>query len=264
MECMIKRVSRRSLLCAQVLLALTLGACFDRPPTAPEGVSPSQVRAAVTEDVAASLNQSGQFQLPLASYGEINDGQARQLAIAYWKTYSPTIRQGAAWDRDAPVAKDLRPCGRVYYAESAYEPLPEDTPDEFRRANGSQWLVRFCSGSEQQLVIAVAADARNLVIARDGRITNARGGDFLALGVYAGSTVPMDPETAVVEAARDLGVRVAGVPVLRRPAQRFAAAHSAWSFPVESSQIVRGDRSGVEREVLTVFSKLGDPLAKKR
>ena len=62
----------------------------------------------------------------------------------------------------------------------------------------------------------------------------------------------MDPETAVVEAARDLGVRVAGVPVLRRPAQRFAAAHSAWSFPVESSQIVRGDRSGVEREVLTV------------
>ena len=207
-----------------VFSLLALGACTDRPPTAPKRVSDSQVRAAVTAQVASSLDESGQFKFPPTAIGDINAEHARRLAEAYWKTYSSAIRPGAAWDRDAPVAPDLKSCGRVYLAESAYEALPADTPSEFRRSNGSQWLVRFCSGSEQQLVIAVAADANDLVIGRDGRIMNARGGDFLSVGVYAGATVPMDPETAVVEAAREVGARVAGLPVLRRQAQRFAAA----------------------------------------
>lgn len=231
---------------------LVLGACSDRPPTAPQRVSAGQVRAAVTEGVAAALDESGQFKFPSARASEIGAEQARRLAEAYWKTYGSALRPGIEWGRDAPVAKELKSCGRVFYAESAYEPLAIDTPEEFRRSNGSQWLIRFCSGNEQQLVIAVAADANNLAISQDGRITNARGGDFLTLGVYPGATVPMDPEAAVVEAAREIGVRVAGVPVLRRPAQRFAAAHSTWSFPIERSQRVRGSQSRLEREVQTV------------
>ena len=124
-------------------------------------------------------------------------------------------------------------------------------------------------------MLGVAAPATNLRSGADGRLLDNRGGEFLSLGVYAGKWVPMDPEDAVVQAARDAERLVSGVPTFRRAGNRYAAAHGTWSFPVETAQRVRGELSGQEREVgavhyghfrgfRTIGLQAGDPRTESR
>lgn len=229
-----------------VLCALV--ACAELSPTAPT-VSPDDVRRSVTPAIAEILSADGEFVFSEVAMraGEISGARARELAHAYWRTFERSTRHMASGQRGVPLAASLSVCPRVFYAPSAYEEFPSELPQEFRRAFGAQWLAGLCHGSEQQVAISIAAGAIDLRLLEDGRIGNARSGDFFMLGVVPGATVPATPELGAVVTARKFGSRVAEVPVLRRPASRLSALDSKWVYRLDRPTDVIGDDSRVVR-----------------
>ncbi|MBK7905395.1 MAG: hypothetical protein IPJ78_02420 [Gemmatimonadetes bacterium] len=235
---------------ASATMLATFVGCTDQPLTAPR-VSASEVLVSVTEDVATQVDASGHFRFappPAAEVPQISESRARELASAYWTTFGSGLRSAREKQRGAGIARTLTVCPRVYLAESAYEPMAPDVPREYRRGFGAQWLVGLCSGSEQQLAIAVSVEAADLTIDSKGVLIGARAGDFRSASVVPGAVLPVSPEVGAVQAARQFGERVAGVPTLRRLGHRFSAFTSVWVFPVERPVVARGRDSGTSRQ----------------
>lgn len=230
----------------RAMFALSIIACTDRPLTAPM-VSESQVIASVTPELATQLDQNGKFVFAVPTGGAvqwISADRARDLAIAYLKGYGPALRKYWVRTRDAGVAEQLRPCRRVFLAESGYDPFPIDLAHEYRRAFGATWLVSFCHGDEQQVAVAVSVESTDLTIDEGGIVRGVDPGDFWDIGVPVGTQYPIEPEVGTVAIAGTVGVRVSALPRYRRLAGRLDAFSGLWTYEVESSVHMRGDHSG--------------------
>lgn len=228
--------------------ALALSACSDEILTAPT-VSANQVVASVTPDLAAQLDGDGRFVFGTPAPADvpwITADRARELAVAYVKGYGPAARRYWIEDRDAGVAEQLRPCRRVFLAESGYDQFPADLLREYRRAFGATWLVSFCSGGEQQVAIAVSVESTDLTIDEGGIVRGVKSGDFWSTGVPVGTQFPVEPELGSVDIAGTVSSRVSALPRYRRLANRYSAFSGIWTYQVESSVQMRGDRSGVD------------------
>lgn len=245
--------------------------CQSEPPTAPpvaKQVTATLLRSAVTDEVAGQIDESGQFVFETPRPGErpeITEQRARQLAVAFFKTREKTLRDRLPRDRGgAALSTRLSVCPRAFYAESGYERLPDDLPNEFRRAFGAKWIVGLCSGSEQQVVIAVAAEGTDLRVQSDGTLEEINGGDFEVMGVPLGSRIPALPENGAVSVSAP-GFRVKALPALQRRANSRTAFVAEWVFQIERAGLVRGQVTGVQRTVDTLrygpYAKIGDEQA---
>lgn len=232
--------------------------CTDEPLTAPT-VSQEELVAAVTPGLVAGLDENGKFVFAEPSPTDvpwISAGRARQLAVAYVKGYGPAARRYWIEERKAGVAERLTPCRRVFLAESGYEPFPVNLAREYRRTFGATWIVSFCSGSEQQVAVAVSVESTDLNIDQDGIVVGVKVGDFWAAGVPVGTNFPVEPELGAVDVATMVNARVSALPRYRRLADRYSAFSGIWSYQVESSVRIRGERSGVELDTNVVdFSR---------
>lgn len=231
------------------LAILLVAGCRDEPTRPP--FREDDLREALTASLAASLGSDGRFMFgpDAQGAGEIGERRARELAVAYWRSYESTLRIARARDRGAPISAHLTTCSRAFYVESAYESLPSAIPREFRRAFGAQWIVGLCSGQEQQVAISVSAEAMDLQIRGDGKLAGVSGGDFFSVGVAPGANLPALPELGAVTTSKLVGRRVATAPVLRRPGSFFSAFYSKWVYGLEAETTVRGVTSGELRSV---------------
>ncbi|MBK7908634.1 MAG: hypothetical protein IPJ78_19075 [Gemmatimonadetes bacterium] len=206
--------------------------------------------AALTPDVAAQLDENGHFvfDAPIGSdVPWITETRARELAAAYWFSFGHDLRVYASNDRGAPVAANLAVCERAHLAESGYDPFPENLHPGYRHAWGASWVVGLCSGSEQQVAIAVSVELTNMVINASGFVDGVQSGDFFSTGVKPGTTIPAAPEYAAVLTANRSKVLVSDIPRLRRLAQHGSPFTAVWTFPLNSSVQIAGLVSGRER-----------------
>lgn len=231
------------------LLAVALTGCHDQS-TQPL-FRTQDLLDAVTPSVAARISASGEFLFVRDSgiAGEITESRAREIAVAYWRSYESTLRITLARDRGAGIAATLSVCPRAYYAESGVEPVDPDMPQEYRRAFGAVWLVGLCSSTEQQVAVSISAEATSLQIRPDGRLSNAQSGDFFSMGVPRGMAVPALPEYGAVSIAREFGERVSAIPVLQRRGGQTSGLDSYWLVPIESASQAIGVESGSVRTV---------------
>lgn len=240
------------------VLGVVLASCADDPLVAPT-VSENEVVAAVTPDVAAMLDANGKFVFQEPAPGSspwITADRAVELAQGYLKGYGPPSRERWRVERDAGVAEHLSPCRRVFLAESGYDPFPAELVREYRRALGPMWTVSFCSGGEQQVAIAVSVEATDLTIDEEGIVVGLKSGDFISKGVPVGVTFPIEPEVGAVEVAGTVNARVKALPRYRRLADLYGPYSGIWTYEVESTVRMRGDRSGVNIDTNVVdFSR---------
>lgn len=226
---------------AFAFLTLNASRCSDArndantPPA--ERIAQSVVGAA-----RAALQDDGRFALvtPVRP-NEITAIRAQQLALAWAKDIGPQLRNSLEEEHDAKIdfAK-LRPCGRVFYADTPFEPVSADIPLGVRRWVASHWLVGLCGpNGELTVSLAVAALATDLEIVGGslGLSQPDGGNEFFAMGVPADwdSPVGLSPERAVAQLAEATGKRVTAVPTLLGAAPAEAYPQGAvWRLDVES------------------------------
>lgn len=234
-----------------LLAALALVACGSETVVQPfDSVNPPAVlRSHVSGEAATLVNRQGHFQLPapLVTASEIPASRATELAGAYLVTFGVLAKETWAGQRGSPIAVErLRPCGRVTYAQSSYEPLPANRSLWARKLVGNWWLVMLCDGASAQVLIAVSAHNIDVTVSPDGRLVQppVDGNNFLTRGIPLGESLPISPEAAVIQAATEGGARVSGIPafvVRPRPAAPWLGA---WTIRYERPVTVTGARSG--------------------
>jgi hypothetical protein len=233
-----------------LFVLLLFVACTDEGPTVPR-VSRSELVAALTPAAAALLDEAGHFSFedptPPAGTTWVSRGQARQLALAFWRTFQADVSRLAAQDRGLPIASNLSVCPRVHLAAAGYDPFPPELVRELRRGYGPMWLVGLCSGSEQQVAIAVSVESTDIPIDANGHVQGVLAGDFMIVGVRPGATVPIEPEYGAVFTATRARRLVAGVPRLTRNADRASPFTAIWTYDLDSPVTVVGANSGVDR-----------------
>jgi hypothetical protein len=202
--------------------------------------------AHVTGAAAAQVGPDGLFQLtaPTSRSGqpEITEARARELARAFIRTFAEQLSPTMQSDHGGPIdMASLVPCGRVYYAESAFEPLPLEVPRMYHRVYGSWWLVTFCGpGNVRQVSLAVSALATDLGIRADGLLAYPpeSGGAFVhPLGIPRREfhrALPVEPERAVELVARLTGRRVAEPPRLITPGPHYYPQTARWRLALDA------------------------------
>ncbi len=239
-----------------VLAVAAIAACNDS--RSPVAVDPGKIGSRYLSGAAAqALNERGQFNLPTpvpeGQYAELTSGQAEVIANAFVGGYASfrLADYEQLHGADFNLASTTR-CGRIFYAKSAYGPLPSDVPINYRKALGPQWMVTYCDGGVPVLSVAVAAFDTDVRVDQSGSIWTPPGitaaitseGIPLRLG-----GTPISPEAAALFAAQSTGKRVSAVPelVLRTPAS--AGQSALWQVTLESPARVSGVRSGTTSEI---------------
>ena len=265
-----------------VLLVFALSAACDRAAIAPSSESATaqlpDIAGMVVGPAADALGADGQLRLAVVAPNqtartEISESQARKLAQAYVLTHARGERKILERDHGGPINLDaLHVCGRVWYASSAFEPLPSDVPAAFHRIYGPWWLVTLCGpGEAPQVSVAVSAYSTELTIRSDGRLAYPPefGEEMHVLGIPTklAAGVPSAPERAVSIAARLTGVRVAGVPELIAPPPGQFPQTARWRLPLERGvALTAGNGKGSPvrtfagvREVFVSTTKFASP-----
>lgn len=229
--------------------ALAVAACSDSGADriASPPVTTSQVRLAVTGTAASSLRADGTFNLvaPRTTTGapELTAAQARALAEVFAHRFAPMMSKGLDKERGRAIAyQQLHQCGRVFYAQSSYQPLPDTAPRFLRLTLGPQWLVSLCDGGGPALSVAVAALATDVRLERGRLLLPASsGGEFSPTGIPAGrSEELLPPEWIVVEVAARTGQRASAVPELfATPFRRGRPQNSTWRVRLEQPTELR-------------------------
>jgi hypothetical protein len=120
------------------------------------------VSSLVTRDVAVKLTEEGHFALadvPAPGESEITQAQALELAVHWARDFIHLSKRRYEQEHGGPIDFEaLRPCGRVYFARSAFSSPGSFVPKAVRRGEGSWWLVRMCNRSGlAQILLGVSA-----------------------------------------------------------------------------------------------------------
>lgn len=250
-----------------ILGALVAGCDAPVGPTAP--YSPN-VRAHVTGRALANLDGDGRFQLQEPSistpYPMITSAMAFEMANAYVRTFlfpSPPSclnqcigafiesRHGTRIDFSRVTAEE-----RMYFAISAYEPVPDSIPMPTRREVGHQYLAHLLEGKQAIGSLAVAAFNTDVSV-QEGklRLPIFGGNHFFATGIPRGSfdLLPASPEAVVELVAQQTGIKVAEVPRLILPRRPIAAVSARWELVLERpSTFLTGSGRQVQSDVIYV------------
>lgn len=231
-----------TLVSAKLLAACLLAACTS------EGRGPDRLvgpRGDASEFVvgaaAEALDPDGRFRLapPERTRPDaINESRATAIAAAWVQTFGPLKLSTLEAQHGASInLATLRPCERVLYAESAFEPLPQDYDPLYHRQYGPWWLLAFCDGSRPVLSVAVSAYASHIdVIGGKLQLPKVRGMDVYlsAVGADWDGAVPDSPERAVRRVAERTATRISEVPLLITPDPTQARPQAAtWRLRTE-------------------------------
>ena len=255
----------------RLILALLMASGCEHASTVPVG-PPSKaelpiIAGLVVDEAANALGHDGQLRLdapmPLSSSRrEITELRARELAQAFVVTHARGMRKVLERDHGSSINVDaLHVCGRVWYANSSFAPLPAEVPAVYHRIFGPRWLVTLCGAGEQpQASVAVSAYATELAI-KDGRLNypSTFGSELRVLGIpkALATGLPSSPERAVELAAKLTGARVAGVPELIAPPPGQYPQTARWRLRLEKNVTLAGHEVGMNvastRTVSEVF-----------
>lgn len=119
----------RAVLAVCFAVALVAGCEVDRSPVEASHTKPD-IRAYVTGEAAKSLDEKGQFPLATAEAPDqipiISRDRAGELALAYVRTFAPHFQRKWEQEHKGPIHIGLlRVDPRIFYAQSAYEPVPD-------------------------------------------------------------------------------------------------------------------------------------------
>lgn len=222
-------------------------ACSDRAgsaPRVPDAEGPQSLALYLAGAAANQLQPDGTLRInnvqTAGTRPQIDEDRAREIASAFIASHLQGLRAALEEDRGASIdVRTVSPCPRVFYAESAFEELPDDVPGIYHRMYGPWWLTTLCTpGGEPVVALGISAYATELGIA-GGKLTypDISGGEFRVVGIRPGdeNLLPIPPEAAVRRAADMASRRIASVPrlVLRLPGSAYPQlAH--WQLTLDS------------------------------
>jgi hypothetical protein len=204
----------------------------------------------LTPEVARALGAGGLFSLatpPADSRDELQETEVRAIARAWIRQGFPGVRARLETQHGASIdASKLRECARMYYGESPYEELQDNSDGGIaRRVYGPWWLVPLCVGNEPQVVLGISAYAGIHLENGQIRLSSHPGAEFVWRGVPAGAVIPVTPEAAANEVARRTAGQIASVPRLILPDFRQGSPAAArWEMAITPPPLVssRGER----------------------
>lgn len=243
--------------------ALVLAAC-DEPDAHIAGPERAVqgVRRHLTSEAAAQIRSDGLFSLEKPSAPSdraiISAERAGALALAYVKTYGPSLKTSWEAEHGAPIdLTTLRIGGRVAYAKTPYGDFPAGYHPAFAHAYGPYYLVPVNVGSEPVLLISVAAYATQTGIDRRGFISRPvqSGAEFVSLGLPIDTTAfrRLSAEEAVELVGLSTGARIARIPELVRVAMPNAPASALWKITLDREVGVRSGARGAPARVREVY-----------
>lgn len=233
-----------------------LAACEQPQATIAGPAGPRDLSQYLTRDAAESLNADGLFSVsspaPSASRPTLAAERAGELALAYVRSFGPSLRGAWEKDRGAPVdLANLRVASRILYAATPYGAFPDGHHPGFVHALGPYYLVPLGSGSEPELLVAVAAYATATSIDPRGLIQRPvqRGNEFVSRGipVDTGGYRLVSPEEAVEMVGRATGARIARAPELVRQGMPAAPVYAAWKLTLDRDVPVQARDGGRSR-----------------
>ncbi len=199
-------------------------------------VGVDELRRSVVGDAAKGLDANDRFVLRKESAGEIDGKHAIALAVAFWHDARRYVIGTVSADRGAQVhGEELTPCGRAYYAASAYQSTEAASSTALKKAKGSHWLVGLCYHGVQEVVVAVSAQAQDVEVlqASANALSHPGRSNFFAMGVPVGAEIPISPEKAVTVAAERTGERISAVPRLRMRPFPSSPLLAVWELRIE-------------------------------
>jgi hypothetical protein len=211
----------------------------------------------VTPAVGVNLDPSGHFVFPPPTLPTdrpaIGPDRAVKLAVAFMNTFvtDPSVttiplpgaisfRQTVEDGHGQPIDWDaLEPAPwPPYYMEHPVLPLADSIPDYVHRQLAPRYHVLFLATGFVVANVAVSLYASNLDVTDTGRLTRTElygGGEISLSGIPASYAehVPLIPEAAVRDIAEAKGARVAQMPRLLHPWNRYAPVFSRWQLRLE-------------------------------
>lgn len=234
-------------------------ACVD--PVAPE-VDEPDVRPYVTAAVASTLDARGRFVFStptiVTPFPTITESTAITLAVAFLNTFASHSGFVAALRRqrgaDVPLG-DLRPDGRVEFADSPYDHATVDSAF-LRRVTGPQFLVRFSANGVPYVTVVVSAYATELRVV-SGRLVypQTSGGEFAIFATRLGHAYesPVSAEQATKSVATGTRALVAQVPSLLVPDRFHAFQMSRWRIVLDRDVEVEVLSTGARVRVSSLY-----------
>src|SRR5437762_784438 len=225
-----------------------------------------RITSPVVGPPAAALQDNGELRLntptPLTpDRSEIGEARARELAQAFIATHGRGFQSSLEADHGGSIdLAALHLCGRVWYANAAFAPLPAVVPDPWQRHYGPWWLLTFCGAGERpQVSLAVSAYATEMTI-KSGRLVypHVFAEEFEVLGIPAtlAAGLPPSPERAVERAATVTGVRVAGVPeLIAAPPGEFPQS-ARWRLRLERPVDITARDENQTRHLITGVTEI--------
>jgi hypothetical protein len=220
----------------------------------------------VTGAAAQNLDSNGHFALSQPPHPDgrpiIDADRAKELAMAFVRTWAPWLRRGLEKDRDGPINfAALKPDARVYFAEAPYSPFPEGFHPAFVRGHGSYFVVTLKDGAEPVMVVSVAAHTTEIKIDSRGELEPEvfGGNEFVATAIARVENVgwgyrPTNPEQAVDRVGRATGARTAEVPHLIHVHAFMSPAPSRWRLELDRPVNVRTRAAGHARNgIRTIY-----------
>ncbi len=254
------------------LLGTVLTACAPGDSAEPSAEIRTGLQAAVVGSAAQALGDDGLFAYsptPLAA-DELTLEEARRIAVLHIRDFARFLRETLEEDRGGPIdTESLELCGRGYYAESPYEPIPDDVPGltaPLRRVYGSWWIFGVC-GPDGELLVSQAVSSRTSYREVDGRLRPqpgiVAGNDFFTVGVPRGwdSPVGLSPERAALRAAEQTGRSVTGMPrLVASDLQQGYPQSALWEIELNQVARLREAVSGEVRHTQKMYLGLKSDL----
>jgi hypothetical protein len=240
--------------------ALLLHACA----SGTEAADPREdLLAAITPELAAQLDASGRFVLPVVNDTLPHISREAARAMAEWagRVRGPQLRDWINESAGRPVnISHLTACSEVWADPPNVAP-PDTVLPIAHWIYGPQWLITLCHGTTPAVAVSVAAYATHMFMRGDeldmvAPAFGPHGDEMLMRGIPADwqGAVALSPEAAVVQIARATHQRVTAVPRLVAPRQISTLPFDArWAVQTETPVRVQGTRTASAWEAPALY-----------
>lgn len=240
-------------------IVLLVSACGEDL-AAPPPLLPDNVRAYVSDELAAHLTANGTFVLPPPAsepYPQLTPDGSAELALVYARTFGPYLRDYLERYHGRSIDfATLRVGSPAYYASTPYAPTPDTVDAGARNAFGPYYLVYLVAPDGRPVLVAEVA-ARSEITIENGQLKFplSRGSDVRleAIAPGRGFMTPPSPERAVQIAGAAAGAHATAVPELLLPGRPFSPAYARWRVALDRPVVVRGRRTGLTRSLRELY-----------
>jgi len=242
-------IARSTVVAALVLVGAGCSEHADGGPQVPDPNGPQSLSLYLSGAAAEQLQPDGSLRISNVQTAgrrpQIDETRARDIATAFIATHLAGLLAALERDRGASInAENVAVCPRVFYAESAFEELPEEVPGVYHRMYGPWWLTSLCTPAGEPVVaLGISAYATELGIS-GGKLMYPEnsGGEFRWVGIRPGddNLLPVSPENAVRLAAGMANRRISAITrlVARRPGSGYPQL-SQWQLTLDREADVR-------------------------